>query len=128
MLFESLVMNTALLSAHAPDSFGLARVSHLLAPLQDLWRWLTPRITSRVRPSTMGAAALRGDAPSLPCRRAYERSSPACPNQPHRALRVLRVMDGSANAQGLGRMRISGRMADVCAELDRLAAREAALQ
>jgi len=38
-------------------------------------------------------------------------------------LRVLRVADGSAR-QCAGRMVITGRMADVCAELDRLAARE----
>ena len=35
-------------------------------------------------------------------------------------LRVIRVKDG--NPQLAGRMVISGRMADVCAELDRLAA------
>ena len=35
-------------------------------------------------------------------------------------LRVIRVKDG--NPQMAGRMVISGRMADVCAELDRLAA------
>ena len=44
-------------------------------------------------------------------------------------LRVLRVVEaGSAAASSSGRMRISGRMADVCAELDRLAEREAAFQ
>ncbi|MFM9997288.1 MAG: hypothetical protein EBY24_04660 [Betaproteobacteria bacterium] len=43
-------------------------------------------------------------------------------------LRVVRVMeDGHGPAHG-GRMMISGRMADVCAELDRMAARETALR
>ena len=42
------------------------------------------------------------------------------------ALRVLRVCDAVQTPGDTGRMRISGRMADVCAELDRLAAREAA--
>ena len=43
-------------------------------------------------------------------------------------LRVVRVCD-SHNATGeMGRLVISGRMADVCAELDRLVAREAAQQ
>ena len=42
-------------------------------------------------------------------------------------LRVRQVMDGSS-PRAAGRLVISGRMADVCAELDRLAAREAALQ
>lgn len=42
-------------------------------------------------------------------------------------LRVLREVDRSQPQRGIGRLVISGRMADVCAELDRLAACEAAL-
>ena len=41
-------------------------------------------------------------------------------------LRVVRVCDVAPAPGEVGRMRISGRMADVCAELERLAAREAA--
>ncbi len=37
-----------------------------------------------------------------------------------RPLRVVRVVDGRHACAGAGRMVISGRMADVCAELDRL--------
>ncbi len=40
-------------------------------------------------------------------------------------VRVVRVLDGSAPG-GSGRLVIAGRMADVCAELDRLALREQA--
>jgi hypothetical protein len=42
-------------------------------------------------------------------------------------LRVVRVVEASAPRAVAGRMVISGRMADVCAELDRLAALEARL-
>ena len=42
-----------------------------------------------------------------------------------RPLRVLRVVDNQNRSTG-GRMVISGRMADVCAELDRMAGKEAA--
>ena len=45
--------------------------------------------------------------------------------QPVKALRVVRVVEPSAPRAMAGRMVISGRMADVCAELDRLAALEA---
>lgn len=45
--------------------------------------------------------------------------------QAQRPLRVLRIVDSQGRAWG-GRMVISGRMADVCAELDRLAGKEAA--
>jgi hypothetical protein len=42
-----------------------------------------------------------------------------------RPLRIVRILEaGQAHAHP-GRMRISGRMADVCAEIDRLAASEA---
>lgn len=44
---------------------------------------------------------------------------------PRQPLRVLRVMDAGLAPAQTGRLRISGRMADVCAELDRLAAHEA---
>ncbi len=43
-----------------------------------------------------------------------------------RPLRVVRVMEAGQPRTQVGRMVISGRMADVCAELDRLAACEAA--
>ena len=60
--------------------------------------------------------------------------SPKASAHPHRypapvsapALRVLRVTESDQRVKGAGRMVISGRMADVCAELDRLAAIEAA--
>lgn len=51
------------------------------------------------------------------------RQPPAQP-QPAKALRVVRVLEPSAPRATAGRMVISGRMADVCAELDRLAALE----
>jgi hypothetical protein len=41
-------------------------------------------------------------------------------------LRVTRVVEASAPRAVAGRMVISGRLADVCAELDRLAAQEGA--
>ena len=41
-------------------------------------------------------------------------------------LRVMRVLEAGQSPASVGRMVVSGRMADVCAELDRLAAREAA--
>jgi hypothetical protein len=48
----------------------------------------------------------------------------ACVRKP---LRVVRVFEGAHAPAHAGRMVISGRMADVCAELDRLAALEAAM-
>lgn len=42
----------------------------------------------------------------------------------HAALRVSRVTDQAAPRQSAGLMVMSGRMADVCAELDRLVQQE----
>ena len=39
-------------------------------------------------------------------------------------LRVVRVIEANQPSANVGRMVVSGRMADVCAELDRLAACE----
>ncbi len=97
----------------------------LFAPLQGLLIWLS---SSSARPRALPAAArvapvfvaphatpMRATAKNVGCSRAQ------------RPLRVVRVMDKPGNqvASGTGRMVISGRMADVCAELDRLAAMEA---
>jgi len=64
--------------------------------------------------SHASAAAVRSACPALQ----------ATPLRPLRPLRVLRVVDGPQTPANAGRMLISGRMADVCAELDRLAALE----
>jgi hypothetical protein len=46
----------------------------------------------------------------------------------NRPLRIVRVLDHDGSpTNSVGRMVISGRMADVCAELDRLVAREKTL-
>ncbi|MBA2675154.1 hypothetical protein [Ramlibacter sp.] len=56
------------------------------------------------------------------------RAMPAVPAAVPRArpLRVVRVFEGPQPRAAAGRMVISGRLADVCAELDRMAAVEAA--
>jgi hypothetical protein len=51
----------------------------------------------------------------------------ACRAAPQ-GLRVVRESDSAIGAECAGRMVISGRMADVCAELDRMALRVAAVQ
>ena len=64
-----------------------------------------------------------GPAPVWPARPSGCTPPPAAPRRP---VRVLRVIDTPQSATSAGRMRISGRMADVCAELDRMAALESA--
>ncbi|MDF2462394.1 MAG: hypothetical protein K0Q43_629 [Ramlibacter sp.] len=95
----------------------------MFSPLHSLMGWLghRPRHAealpqARHVPKHLQAArarAVRPSAPARPCEKA------------RRPLRVVRVLDTSAATASAGRMFMSGCMADVCAELDRLAALEA---
>jgi hypothetical protein len=99
--------------------------AQISTPLKALWQWLMdkpghPRITPATQPSralanTQSRAFIAGAG--IPLR---------YPPKP-RALRVVRVLDADLPPSTAGRLRISGRMSDVCAELDRLAAYEARL-
>jgi hypothetical protein len=78
----------------------------LFAAFQALAAWLAPRPAPALRPAVRTVAVPQG------------RPAP-------RPLRVVRVMEPAAAGHAAGRMVISGRLADVCAELERLAAQEA---
>jgi hypothetical protein len=82
--------------------------TNLLGPLQAIAAWFAPR------PAPVPSVAVRMPLP----RRTAPSAAPAKP------LRVVRVLEPSASRAVAGRMVISGRMADVCAELERLAALE----
>jgi hypothetical protein len=84
----------------------------MMAPLQNLLRWLLPTAAKPVVHQPTPACHRGGGA--------LKASSP-------RPLRVVRFLEAGQTSAQVGRMVISGRMSDVCAELDRLAAREAAL-
>lgn len=98
----------------------LLPLSNLFASLQALVSLFAPRPAVAYRPA--------GTPVHRPVWQGPVRRPPAQPQQqpqPAKPLRVLRVVEPSAPRTGAGRMVISGRMADVCAELDRLAALEA---
>ena len=84
--------------------------SGLFAPLRQFATWLVSAPAQEPRQRIVPAPVVRAALP---------------PRRPRRPLRVVRVVDSGHAQAGAGRMVISGRMADVCAELDRLAALEA---
>ncbi|WBY02126.1 hypothetical protein PE066_00890 [Ramlibacter tataouinensis] len=93
-------------------------------------RWFAGRAASAAhQPAFAGSplrpAGIRG-LHTAPCRAqvAWPQRSPS--PLPRRPLRVLRVVDAALGPRTAGRLVISGRMADVCAELDRLVALESA--
>lgn len=97
-------------------------VPNFLGPLQTLWaRAMQPQPAGTQRHGLRPAQGMPVPAPR------WRRPAPApAPAQPAvHALRVVRVVDAGQARGGAGRMVISGRMADVCAELERLADREA---
>lgn len=101
----------------------LLTFSGLISPLQHFLGWLAEaplrgRSSGRVAQAPLpNCASGRGRSTWRPTGRS------ALPSR--RPLRVVRVVDPGHLPASAGRMVISGRMADVCAELDRLAALEA---
>ncbi len=96
-------------------------------PLQGLMRWWAATRSSARRSATRQAQSEHACAPKLiaTCATATRASSQKLAVL--KPLRVVRVVEAGQARSCVGRMVISGRMADVCAELDRLAARESAL-
>lgn len=110
-------------------SIALIAAAALTSPLQHFLSWIqaTPIATAKTlqarRPYTYAGRRERqtGAAQS----RVVATPGSVRSVTAHRPLRVVRILDTGQASSGSGRMLISGRLADVCAELDRLAAREA---
>lgn len=136
-------MNAAPIFTSPASPIGHANAINLMAPLQGFYRWLTNGLASGVasgRAASSSTAVLpmqrtslrRFDSrlPGVVNRAVANRfvANPAVANrvaartttQVAPALRVVRVMETKQLRTSAGRMVISGRMADVCAELDRL--------
>lgn len=107
-------MNIALI-AQAGVFGSLQRLAH---------QWMAAR-----QPRTVSAPALSApqSAPKSIASHAHSTRATGQNASMLQPLRVIRVVEAGQARSSSGRMVISGRMADVCAELDRLVAREAAL-
>lgn len=104
---------------------GIAMLT--LSGLVQGWAALQRLTHSPLAPSShRPARALRMVRPSAQRATGHVRLAAPLPGARPSALRVLRVCEAQPLPGEIGRLRISGRMADVCAELDRLAAQEAA--
>ena len=108
-------------------NIALMASSSVFGPLHSLVRrWLTPRTPARWATPAFPRVE-HPVAPKLVAPHAYSTRATAKNDATSKPLRVVRVLEAGQARASSGRMVISGRMADVCAELDRLAAREAAL-
>jgi hypothetical protein len=111
-------------------SIALFAISDLMSPVQAWARLLLPH----PRPSgALHAHSVQAThRPNTPSSIAYKPMAAKARGtyhaQTHRTqpLRIERIVESGQPTSHVGRMVMSGRMADVCAELDRLVAREAA--
>lgn len=118
-------------------------LSVLLAPVQALAAWFVPAQSDSGQFTASAAARRAPSQLTLP----FASGSTTVPRQPTTAnaaaaksgktvskmpapsrLRVVREFDSAVSPACAGRMVISGRMADVCAELERMTQRETAAQ
>ncbi len=115
----------------------------LLAPLQDLFALFSPdrrvpasipysgTYSKTVRPASRGGtramdrASWRAPASVMAAEASLDTEKSALKPDPPSRLKVLRAFDPGIAPSCAGRMVISGRMADVCAELDRMTKKEA---
>ena len=126
---------------------GIVSFSHtsmlsvLFAPVQALAAWFVPaqRASSQFAvpagarrgpnqlalPFASGGTAVRRRPASAPSVAAHSGKTSSKKTTLSR-LKVVREFDSAVSPACAGRMVISGRMADVCAELERMAQREAA--
>jgi hypothetical protein len=102
----------------------------VITPLKALWRWLvaTPDQSQQVLGSAFkSTVSSHRRTNSLRSHTLRAQPSPAAHTVGSRPIRMVRVMEAGQTSAQVGRMVISGRMADVCAELDRMVAHEARL-
>ncbi len=107
----------------------------LLTPLRAFWNWLTETppllpmgsVGAAQRQAPISAVSRAPHAVTLRSQVLASQSNLPARRNAHRPLRTVRVMENGQPPGQVGRMVMSGRMADVCAELDRLAACEARL-
>ena len=95
------------------------------APFRTLQRWWKMGLlaTGRVRPQPMTVSWPKNPGSLVPHRECKREDSVETAYL--KPLRVVRIVESGQHRASVGRIVISGRMADVCAELDRLAACEA---
>lgn len=105
---------------------AMSFVHNVFTPLAPWFQWLFAGATRRPMHRPVCVLAPAPGLVSPPRRTAG--LAPLLRNATsHRPLRVVQVAEPGQPRRGSGRIVISGRMADVCAELDRLAALESRL-
>ena len=108
-------------------STALWMMAHIVAPLGHFWQRCMPLPSAQrapLRPVYRPACSPKAPQPAHRPK-AVGRAATGARGLPGASvpLRVRRILEADQSTHQAGRMVISGRMADVCAELDRLALR-----
>ena len=108
-------------------NIALSAAPGIWTPLLGLLRWFAPATTrtEKTRRIVLPGANAAPSISAIERRRAAAPCAKSPVHARHRPLRIVRILEADQTPSQVGRMVISGRMADVCAELDRLAAGEA---
>jgi hypothetical protein len=112
--------------ANFSPQFGRATgLSMLLAPIHALAALFVPAQPAPVHARSAFSPATAYRASAQPHNRLKLSPTSSVPNSKHIAsvqrLKIVRQFEPGANRSCAGRLVISGRMSDVCAELDRMA-------
>lgn len=108
-------------------SIALFVISEVLAPVQGLLHRLI-QVLQHEHPTTLQTHPIAQEFETYASNVDTRYAGTPCKIKFHgsvsRPLKVIRILEPDHLPANVGRMMISGRMADVCAELDRLAACE----
>ncbi len=99
--------------------------SALVQTFRSFVRWISPQHESIQAPALPSTPLAHVNAINSIATHAVSTRVSTANAMLNKPLRVVRVMESGQARTSVGRMVISGRMADVCAELDRLVACEA---
>ena len=102
----------------------------MLTPLQEFWRWVAPSSQNgHTENEFMGVPSYQNinHQISKTTRSDNDASEIIRSHATRKPLRTVRILEENQPKSTVGRMVMSGSMADICAELDRLAARECVL-
>lgn len=111
------------IAGFSPSGLRTPGMSMLLAPVQALVAFFMPDQSAQVqRRAAVYSPMLRASNQKITAQHAPNPVSA----RPIACLKVVREFDPYNKRSHAGRMVISGRMADVCAELDRIALKESA--
>lgn len=114
------------IASFSPSLFRAPGLSMVFAPVQALVAFFMPVQSGQAshRQSADAYLPRQSGLPSYPANTISERVAESASTCHVRRLKVMREFDPGIKRSHAGRMVISGRMADVCAELDRIAQKE----